>query len=158
VVVRRAARHGTLDAEVVVAMSETFPHIRQVVLDTTDARGLAEFYRQLFGLEYRHGDEKPPDGQPDPRGTDWLVLRNPNGIPLAFQQVEELRRSTWPSHDVPQQLHLDTSVTDLHELNRHHERALALGATLLFDRADNEEEPLRVYADPQGHPFCIFVG
>ncbi|MFC4631866.1 VOC family protein [Promicromonospora alba] len=29
------------------------PRIRQVVLDTTDARALAEFYRQLFGLSYR---------------------------------------------------------------------------------------------------------
>jgi len=138
-------------------MSETFPHIRQVVLDTTDARELAEFYRRLFGLEYRHGDERPPEGQPDPRGSDWLVLRNPDGVPLAFQQVDELPRPTWPDSGVPQQLHLDTSVTDLEELERHHERALALGATLLFDRSDDEEEPLRVYADPHGHPFCILV-
>jgi catechol 2,3-dioxygenase-like lactoylglutathione lyase family enzyme len=139
-------------------MAETFPIIRQVVLDTTDARGLAEFYRQLFGLVYRHGDERPPDGQPDPRGRDWLVLRNPNGIPLAFQQVEELKPTTWPSGEIPQQLHLDTTVADVEEFDRQHERALALGATLLLDRSDDEEEPLRVYADPQGHTFCIFVG
>jgi hypothetical protein len=25
-------------------------------------------------------------------------------------------------------------------------------------QADDPEEPLRVYADPAGHPFCIFVG
>lgn len=30
-------------------------------------------------------------------------------------------------------------------------------ARLLLDRADDVEEPLRVYADPAGHPFCIFV-
>ena len=23
---------------------------------------------------------------------------------------------------------------------------------------DDEDEPLHVYADPAGHPFCIFVG
>jgi hypothetical protein len=34
---------------------------------------------------------------------------------------------------------------------------LQLGARLLVDRADDEAEPLRVYADPDGHPFCIFA-
>ena len=28
---------------------------------------------------------------------------------------------------------------------------------LRYDRSDDAEEPLRVYADPAGHPFCIFV-
>jgi len=42
-------------------------------------------------------------------------------------------------------------------LDDQHTRALALGATLLFDRSDDAQEPLRVYADPAGHPFCIFV-
>jgi hypothetical protein len=28
---------------------------------------------------------------------------------------------------------------------------------LRYDRSGDEEEPLRVYADPAGHPFCIFV-
>jgi catechol-2,3-dioxygenase len=136
----------------------TYPHIRLVALDATDARGLAEFYRLLFGLTYRAGDEPPPPGEPDTQGEDWLVLENPGGVRLAFQQVEKLPRSTWPAADVPQQLHLDTTVPDRTELDRHHERALALGATLLHDRADDPEEALRVYADPEGHPFCIFVG
>jgi hypothetical protein len=34
---------------------------------------------------------------------------------------------------------------------------LALGGSMLLDRFDNEVEPLRVYGDPSGHPFCIFV-
>jgi hypothetical protein len=34
---------------------------------------------------------------------------------------------------------------------------MALGARLRSDRSDDEEEPLRVYADPSGHLFCIFV-
>jgi catechol-2,3-dioxygenase len=37
-------------------MAESYPRIAQVVLDTTDARTLAEFYRQLFGLEHRVGE------------------------------------------------------------------------------------------------------
>jgi hypothetical protein len=28
---------------------------------------------------------------------------------------------------------------------------------MLDDRSDDPQEPLRVYADPAGHPFCIFV-
>lgn len=134
-----------------------FPTFLQVVLDTTDARELAEFYRRLLGLRYRPGDEPPAPGQPDPQGRDWLVLRNAGGAQVAFQQVPALPEATWPEGPVPQQLHLDLSVPTKAELDAQHERALALGAKLLEDDADNPEEPLRVYADPAGHPFCIFV-
>jgi catechol 2,3-dioxygenase-like lactoylglutathione lyase family enzyme len=134
------------------------PRIHQVVLDTTNARDLAEFYRELFGLRYRPGDEAPPPGEPDPAGRDWLVLRNDDGVPLAFQQVDEMSAPTWPDQAVSQQLHLDTTVASVDELRHEHGRAIELGARLLYDRIDDADEPLRVYADPQGHPFCIFVG
>lgn len=136
---------------------ETYPTVRQVVLDSRDARALAEFYRRMFGLRYRDGDQIPADGSPDERGADWLVLRNPGGIQLAVQQTTDVTPSTWPDGAVPQQLHLDTVVPDVAELNVQHERALALGAKLIFDRSDDPDEPLRVYGDPDGHPFCIFV-
>ncbi len=130
-----------------------FPEIRQVVLDCTDARALAEFYRQLLGLRYREGDEEP--GQVD---KDWLVLRGPNrNSGLAFQQVDELRQSTWPDNATPQQLHLDMTVPSFEDLESQHERVLALGGRLLYDRSDDPQEQLRVYADPAGHPFCIIV-
>ena len=140
-------------------MSEpAYPQILQTVLDTTDPRGTAEFYRQLFGLAYRDGDETPPAGEPDERGQDWLVLLMPDGTrSLAFQKVDRLAETTWPDDGVPQQMHLDTCVDSAAELERQHERALALGARLRFDRTDDPDEPLRVYADPSGHLFCIFV-
>ena len=129
----------------------TCPTLVQVVLDAVDVRELAEFYRRLLGLQYRPGDEQE-------RGQDWLNLRHPDGRPaLAFQQVPTLPRATWPGGAVPQQLHLDTSVATTEELDRQHERALSLGAELLLDRSADPGEPLRVYADPAGHPFCIFV-
>jgi len=136
-----------------------FPELRQVVLDTTDARGLAEFYRELLGYRYRSGDEPPPAGEPDPMGQDWLVIEDAVGAHrVAFQQVEELPESTWPDNSrVPQQLHLDLTVRTPAELDLQHERALALGAKVLQDRSDDPEEPLRVYADLSGHPFCIFA-
>jgi catechol 2,3-dioxygenase-like lactoylglutathione lyase family enzyme len=134
------------------------PRLSQVVIDTTDARASAEFWRQLLGLAYRQGHEPPGPDQDDPAGRDWLNLRRPDGTPfLAFQQVDELPRSTWPEPGVAQQLHLDLTVRDVAELNAVHERVLALGGELRFDRSDDAEEPLRAYADPDGHPFCVFV-
>jgi len=131
---------------------------RQVVLDCTDARRLAEFYRQLLGFGYRPGDEPPGRGEPDPNGQDWLVLRDPaGGCGLAFQQIAELPEATWPDGPHPQMLHLDLTVRSATELDAQHARALALGARLLRDRTADPEEPLRVYADPAGHPFCIFL-
>jgi catechol 2,3-dioxygenase-like lactoylglutathione lyase family enzyme len=137
---------------------QVFPVIRQTVLDTTDPRRLAEFYRQLFGLRYRSGDEPPGPGQPDPKGQDWLILTDPaGGRALAFQKVDELPEATWPDGPVPQQLHLDATVPTMAEFDIAHERALALGARLLLDRSADPEEPLRVYADPAGHPFCLIA-
>jgi catechol 2,3-dioxygenase-like lactoylglutathione lyase family enzyme len=135
-----------------------FPQLWQVALDSTDARGLAEFYRRLLGLEYREGDEPPAPGEPDPKGQEWLVLRDAGGTArVAFQQVAALPKATWPEGPVPQQLHLDLTVPTKADLDAQHELALALGAQLLQDRSDDPDEPLRVYADPAGHPFCIFV-
>jgi catechol 2,3-dioxygenase-like lactoylglutathione lyase family enzyme len=139
-------------------MPDAFPTMRAVVLDTTDARSLAEFYRQLLGYEYRSGDEPPPPGEPDGSGSDWLVLVDRDGtVRLAFQQVDRLPSSTWPDDGVPQQLHLDLTVPTVAELDAQHGRALSLGARVLEDRSTDPAEPLRVYADPAGHPFCIFV-
>ncbi|MEV6640551.1 VOC family protein [Amycolatopsis sp. NPDC051371] len=128
-------------------MADRVPRLRQVVLDATDARALAEFYRRLLGFSVRPGD-----------GDDWVVLLD-EGVPrLAFQQVSSLPPPTWPSGPRPQMLHLDLTVETLAELDEQHERAISLGARLLADHADDPEEPLRVYADPAGHPFCLFVG
>ena len=130
-----------------------FPHMVQTVLDCTDARELAEFYRQLLGYQYRPGDEPKANVE-----VDWLVLRDADGTNrLAFQQVAKLPKATWPEGPIPQQLHLDLSVPTMDDFNAQHERAIALGAKMLRDRSDDPEEPLRVYADPAGHPFCIFV-
>jgi catechol 2,3-dioxygenase-like lactoylglutathione lyase family enzyme len=129
-----------------------FPELRQVVLDTTDVRGLAEFYRELLGFEYRPGDETPTEGE------DWLVLRDGGRPRVAFQLVEELPASTWPEGGVPQQLHLDLSVATAEELAEQHGRVLRLGGRVLYDRSGDAEEPLYVFADPAGHPFCVFVG
>lgn len=139
-------------------MSGPAPRLRQVVIDTTDARAAAEFWRQLVGLLYRPGHEPPPPGADDPDGRDWLNLRTKDGEPaLAFQQVEALPPSTWPGTAVPQQLHLDLSVATPEELTQVRERVLALGGRVSYDRFDDPDEPLYVFLDLDGHPFCVFV-
>jgi hypothetical protein len=48
-------------------------------------------------------------------------------------------------------VHLDIKVDDLETTGAH---AVALGATL----ADFQpQEGVRVYLDPAGHPFCLFL-
>jgi len=135
---------------------EEYPRLLHTVLDTTRPRQLAEFYRELLGLRYRPGDEPPPTGVSD--DADWLVLVDSDGgRKLAFQQVDQLPRTTWPEHEVPMQLHVDFTVSSRAELERQRERAESLGAGLLLDRTGDDEEPLYVFADPSGHPFCVFV-
>ncbi|GGR51486.1 catechol 2,3-dioxygenase-like lactoylglutathione lyase family enzyme [Nocardioides luteus] len=126
----------------------------QTVLDTTDVRRLAEFYRQLLGLTYRLGDEEPSEDE------DWLVLTWPDGRrALAFNRVDEseMAPSHWPAPGAVKHMHLDLTVSSVEELDADHARALALGAELRLDRTDDPDEPLRAYADPAGHIFCILV-
>ena len=133
-----------------------YPRLLHTAIDTTDARGLAEFYRQLLGLHYRPGDEPPVDDSED--DADWLVLLDHDEHRvLAVQEVDRLDRTTWPSHDVPMQLHLDFTVASQEELERHRRRAEELGAEVLLDRTADEDEALYVLADPSGHPFCLLV-
>jgi catechol 2,3-dioxygenase-like lactoylglutathione lyase family enzyme len=132
------------------------PVLLHTALDARDCRGLAEFYRQLLGLHYRRGDEPPTDGSPD--DADWLVLLDDQGSRgMAIQEKRDTTPPTWPSEAVPMQMHLDFGVSTVGELERHRERAEALGARLLLDRTDDEDEPLYVLADPAGHPFCLLV-
>ncbi|MHC1559654.1 VOC family protein [Actinomycetospora sp. C-140] len=141
-------------------MNDPHPHpiLRQTVLDTTDARGLAGFYRRFLGLRYRVGDEPPADDGDDRQAREWLALRDVSGLPvLAFQPVASLPPVTWPDGEHPQMLHLDLTVPTVDDLWRQHERAAALGARHLLDRSGDAHEPLHVYADPAGHPFCVFV-
>jgi catechol 2,3-dioxygenase-like lactoylglutathione lyase family enzyme len=132
------------------------PTLMHTALDAMDCRELAEFYRAFLGLRYRPGDEPPDGGRVDE--ADWLVLVDESGRRvLAFNQVASLARPTWPTDEVPKQMHHDFRVSSVAELEEQRRRAEALGAVLLYDRSDDEAEPLYVLADPAGHPFCVLV-
>lgn len=134
-----------------------FPILMHTAIDAPDCRHLAEFYRELLGLQYRPCDEPPADDSKD--DADWLVLVDSQGQRvLTVQEKTDMVRPTWPSEEVSMQMHMDFRVPTIEELQRHRERAEALGATLLYDRSKDEGEPLYVLADPAGHPFCLLVG
>lgn len=133
-----------------------FPVLLGTAIDAPDHRALAEFYRELLGLRYRDGDEPSGDGSAE--DSDWLVLLDGRGNRvLAVQEKRETTAPTWPSEEVPMQMHMDFRVSSVEELVRHRERAEALGAVLLLDRSEDAGEPLLVLADPAGHPFCLLV-
>ncbi|MDA3627461.1 VOC family protein [Saccharopolyspora sp. WRP15-2] len=113
-------------------------------IDCPDPRKLAEFYGRLLGWQI---DESETEDD------YWVELANPDGgAPLAFQRDPGYRPPTWPSRDVPQMMHLDIRVQTLEE---GHERAIAAGATPLPQPPDQLTSSWRVYADPDGHPFCM---
>lgn len=108
-----------------------------VSLDTDDPHRLADFYRQLLGLEVFLDSE------------DVVALKGP-GFLLTTQRVAEHVPPSWPDGPTPKQMHLDLAVADLDATE---ELALSLGAT----RARHQPGPdeWRVMIDPAGHPFCL---
>jgi catechol 2,3-dioxygenase-like lactoylglutathione lyase family enzyme len=116
--------------------------LTSTVLESTDPRALAAFYRHLLGW---------PVGKNEPT---WVTLRpDGSGAGLSFQLAEDHIRPTWPPVDGEQQMmaHLDIEVADLEAAVA---RAVAAGATV----ADFQpQDTVRVCLDPDGHPFCLFV-
>jgi predicted enzyme related to lactoylglutathione lyase len=114
------------------------------VLGTPDPRGLARFYQQLLGWPIR--DDEPT----------WATLRPADGCTgLSFQLEPDHVPPVWPPEPDTQQmqLHLDIEVDDLDAAAAVAEQA---GARPLSSYVEPHEE-VRIYADPAGHPFCLFV-
>lgn len=69
---------------------------------------------------------------------------------LHFDEGNDYRAPKWPDPGHPQQMHLDIHVRDLYNTHR---LVLERGAKLLADDGSH-----RTYADPIGHPFCLYPG
>ena len=126
-------------------MSELTEPLRlaAIAIDCPDPRNLAGFYGRLLGWSI---DEKESD-------QDWVELADPaGGAPLAFQRDSHYLPPTWPDRERPQMLHLDVRVSSLDSA---HEHALQVGARQLPQPEDCLDANFRVYADPDGHPFCL---
>lgn len=114
-----------------------------VNIGAPDPGALARFYQRLLGWEI--GTEEP----------DWVVLRDPDGgVGLAFQTESCYVRPGWPAGPGDQQMmmHLEIRVADLESAAAH---ATGCGAVL----ADHQpQDDVRVFLDPAGHPFCLWLG
>ncbi|WP_030056102.1 MULTISPECIES: VOC family protein [Streptomyces] len=108
-----------------------------ISLDTPDPKTLAAFYQQALGWEEIWAD-------------DNVVYLSGGGVRLGFQKVAEYKRPEWPTQDVPQQFHLDLSVSDVPTAEA---RFIELGATLAAEQPGGDR--WRVLLDLDGHPFCI---
>jgi len=114
------------------------------VLGTPDPGGLARFYQRLLGWPLR--DDEP----------DWAALRPADGgTGLSFQREDDHVPPVWPPEPGTQQMqqHLDFEVDDLDGACALAEEA---GARLLGSYVE-PHEVVRIFADPAGHVFCLFV-
>ncbi len=116
--------------------------LTSTVLGTPDPRGLARFYAEL--LDWPIETDEP----------EWVTLR-PGGPGLSFQLERDHVPPVWPPEPGTQQMqqHLDIEVDDLPAACALAEDA---GAVHVGGHTDDAED-VRVYRDPAGHPFCLFV-
>jgi catechol 2,3-dioxygenase-like lactoylglutathione lyase family enzyme len=114
-----------------------------VNIDAPDPAALARFYERLLGWKITR--EEPDD----------VFLNDPDGgVGLSFQRESSYVRPTWPAGPGDQQMmmHLEIRVDDLDGASAH---ADACGATLA---GYQPQDDVRVYLDPAGHPFCLWLG
>jgi hypothetical protein len=97
---------------------------------------LAEFWAAMLGgdIMFRHETSIVVR-------TEWLWL--------SAMRIPDYRPPTWPSNDVPKQIHLNLAVDDLEGATA---EAIRLGARSAVNQPSDE---FHVMLDPAGHPFCL---
>ncbi|MBK0417867.1 VOC family protein [Leucobacter sp. CSA1] len=115
------------------------------VLDCPDAGALAAFYARLLGWSAQASSDS----------ADWVDVVPPEGeaggLALACQQVDDYRAPEWPDGPIPQQAHLDFTVSSI---ERTAPIAESAGATR-HPHQPSEDGTFTVFLDPAGHPFCL---
>jgi catechol 2,3-dioxygenase-like lactoylglutathione lyase family enzyme len=114
------------------------------VLGTPDPPALARFYQRLLGWPLR--DDEP----------GWATLRPADGSTgLSFQLETDHVPPVWPPEPGTQQMqqHLDIRVDDIDAATEVAEEA---GAEQVGGHED-DDEVVRVFRDPAGHIFCLFL-
>lgn len=118
--------------------------VREIVLDTPRPEELSRFWARLLG------------GTPTEWYDGWVTLEPPpHGQRLSFQRTAHQETASRTGG-----MHFDVLVEDLEAA---HGVVLASGGSCLQERRsprpgpDGEPIPWRVYADPDGHLFCLVV-
>jgi len=100
-----------------------------VVVNAADPPALAAFWAGVLGVPVVES------------GRDWAQLDGS----LAFQSDPSPKQA-------PNRLHLDIRVDDLDAATT---AVVASGARPLSDVQGADEDPWRVFADPEGNEFCL---
>ncbi len=103
-----------------------------------EGRALAEFYAALLDMRVIR--------------EDWIkIAKDPDSTPqLAFGDGPgEYTPPEWGNPERPQQMHIDIAVPDLRATR---DLVTSGGATMLQDW-----DIAAAYADPAGHPFCVYA-
>ena len=109
-----------------------------VVVDCRQAAPLAAFYQAAFGGDIVRTDED----------SAWLKT---GALTVIFRQVDNYQPPTWPSSQVPMQVHLDLYVDDLTTAEK---QLHQLGAETVYPQPPGPGG-LLVMRDPAGHLFCL---
>jgi len=116
--------------------------VREIVLDCADPHELARFWSGLLG------------GTPVEWYSGWVTLEPPpHGQRFSFQGTSGTGGTAAGAG-----VHFDILVSDLAAA---HERVVAAGASYTAEHVSPRRGPAgeqvwwRVYADPEGHPFCL---
>ncbi|PSL53513.1 hypothetical protein B0I31_109303 [Saccharothrix carnea] len=107
-----------------------------IVIDCPDPDALARFYGAMLEWQVT-------------ASGDWAEVRADHGQCICFQQVDGYVPPSWPTQELPQQMHLDVVVDDLDAAEA---AVLDLGAT---KHPHQPGTTFRVFLDPAGHPFCL---
>jgi len=120
-----------------------------VTVMTPDPFRSAEFYAALLGVEVATREPAPP-GAPQVAGFAQVRLSH---LTLNLEYEEQWTTPVWPARPGSQTstAHLDLWVEDLEDAGAWAERCGATLATV------QPQDDVRVYLDPVGHPFCLFL-
>jgi hypothetical protein len=114
--------------------------ISHTTIDVHDAYAMSSWWKEVLGYTDLPGD-------PNVEGEDECMIIDPiSGHRLLFIEVEERKASN--------RVHLDLTPTDRRR-DGEIERVLALGATRVADRRNDDGTGWMVLADPEGNEFCI---
>ncbi|MFE0640271.1 VOC family protein [Streptomyces sp. NPDC058877] len=111
--------------------------VRHVTIDCADAYSLASFWAAALDTEL--GDDDRP-GDPE-------ALVESAGVSLLFIRVPEAK-------SVKNRVHLDLQPQD-RTRDEEVERLVALGATPVHDRRNQDGTGWVTLADPEGNEFCV---
>jgi hypothetical protein len=111
-----------------------------ITVDCADPGPIADFYKAAADGELVRADAD----------SAWVRIA---GTLWIFRRVEDYQRPSWPSTEVPLQMHMEFYVDDIDVAER---QLTGLGATTA-NYQSNREGGLLVMLDPAGHPLCIMT-